>query len=67
LKNVQRQMLASGRKFDPEELFGKLLKIEIEETEDPSLILVNVFFTSQSGTPMEYSQYLNTEIRQRVT
>jgi hypothetical protein len=68
LKNVQKQMQSSGRKFDPGELFGKLLKIDIEETEDPSMVLVTVTFTSQSNTPLEYSQYLseNALTRQRL-
>lgn len=68
LKTVQDQMKASGRLFDPGELFGKILGINIEDTEDPSLILVTVTFTSQSGTSIEYSQYLsmNSTIRQRL-
>jgi len=68
LKNVQKQMQSSGRQFDPGELFGKLLKIDIEDTEDPSLVLVTVTFTSQSNTPLEYSQYLSTNAltRQRL-
>lgn len=68
LKTTQDRMLSSGRQFDPGELFGKLLKIDIEEAEDPSIILVTVSFTSQSGNPMEYSQYLsiNSTTRQRL-
>lgn len=68
LKTTQDRMVASGRQFDPGELFGKLLRVDIEETEDPSMALVTVSFTSQSGTPMEYSQYLSTNAltRQRL-
>lgn len=68
LKNIQKQMESSGRKFEPGELFGKLLKIDIEETEDPTILLVNVTFTSRSNTPIEYSQYLslNSAKRQRM-
>lgn len=68
LKNIQDQMQASGRKFDPGELFGKLLAIDIEDTEDPSMFLVIVSFTSKSGSPLEYSQYLSTKslTRQRL-
>lgn len=66
LRTIQKQMQASGRKFDPGELFGKLLKIDIEDTEDPSMILVTVTFTSQSNTPMEYSQYLSTNSTARL-
>lgn len=68
LRTVQKQMLASGRSFDPGELFGKLLKIDVEDTEDPSMILVTVTFTSQSGNSIEYSQYLssNSLTRQRL-
>ena len=66
LRTTQRQMQASGRKFEPGELFGKLLKIDIEGTDDPSMILVTVTFTSQSNTPMEYSQYLSTNSTARL-
>jgi len=68
LRTIQKQMLASGRNFDPGELFGKLLKIDVEDTDDPTMILVTVTFTSQSGTSIEYSQYLssNTLTRQRL-
>lgn len=68
LKTTQERMVSSNRQFDPGELFGKLLKIDIEDTEDPTMILVTVSFTSQSGTPMEYSQYLSTNAttRQRM-
>lgn len=69
LKTTQERMVSSNRQYDPGELFGKLLKIDIEETEDPTMILVTVSFTSQSGTPMEYSQYLSTNLtttRQRM-
>lgn len=65
LRNVQDQMQASGRKFDSGELFGKLLAIDIEDTEDPSMFLVTVSFTSKSGSPMEYSQYLSTNSTSR--
>jgi hypothetical protein len=68
LRTIQKQMQASGRKFDPGELFGKLLKIDIIDTEDPSTIMVTVTFTSQSNNPIEYSQYLsmNALTRQRL-
>lgn len=67
LKNIQKQMISSGRKFDKGELFGKLLKIDIKETNDPSLVLVNVIFTSQNDISIEYSQYLLlTNLRQRL-
>jgi hypothetical protein len=66
LRTTQKQMLASGRKFDPGELFGKLLKIDVENTDDPSMILVTVSFTSQSNTPIEYSQYLSMNSTTRL-
>jgi len=67
-RTIQKQMQASGRKFDPGELFGNLIKIDIVDTEDPSMILVTVTFTSQSNNPIEYSQYLsmNALTRQRL-
>lgn len=67
LRNIQRQMVSSGRKFDKGELFGKLLKIEIKETDDPTALLVTVVFTSQNDVSIEYSQYLRIEnVRQRL-
>ena len=68
LKNVQKQMLASGRKMDGGELFGRLLGIDIEETDDPTILLVTVRFTSNSNTTLEYTQYLslNTTAKQRL-
>jgi len=59
LRNTQRQMIASGRTFSPGELFGKLLKIDILNTEDPSLIQVIVTFTSQGNVNVEYTQYIS--------
>lgn len=59
LKTIQNQMEASGRKFDSSELFGKLLSIDVEDTEDPSILLVTVKFTSKSNYSIEYSQYLS--------
>lgn len=67
LRNIQRQMVSSGRKFDKGELFGKLLKIEIKEVEDPTVLLIVVVFTSQNNVSIEYSQYLRIEnVRQRL-
>jgi phage baseplate assembly protein W len=68
LKNVQKQMLASGRTLDGGELFGRLLGIDIEETDDPTIMLVTVRFTSNSNATLEYTQYLslNNNARQRL-
>jgi hypothetical protein len=59
LRNTQRQMQASGRNYSPGELFGKLLKIDIQDTDDPAMIQVIVTFTSQSNMNMEYTQYIS--------
>lgn len=67
LKNVQRQMVASGREIDPGELFDEIISIDLEETDDPTIILVTLVFTAQSGNPLEYSQYLElSNLRERV-
>ena len=67
-KNIQKQLVSSGRKFDNGELFGRLLGITIEEADDPSLIEIIVRFTSKRETVLEYTQYLNSNnpTRQRV-
>lgn len=59
LKTIQNQMESSGRKFDQEELFGKLISIDVEDTDDPTILLVTVNFTSKSNYSIEYSQYLS--------
>jgi hypothetical protein len=68
LQNIQKQMMASRRKIDPGELFGKLLKIDVKQADDPTFVLVVVTFTSQASKQLEYSQYmqLNGDTRERV-
>ena len=67
LKNVQKQLLASNRKIDPGELFGQLLKIDIEQTDDPTIIMVTVVFTAQSNQVLEFSQLVDlATTRERV-
>jgi hypothetical protein len=68
LKNIQKQMISSGRKFDDGELFGRLLDIEIKDTEDPTILEVIVYFTSKRESTLEYTQYLSLDSssRQRV-
>lgn len=67
LKAIQQQLVSSGRKVDPGELFGSLLGVDIQQTEDPSMILVTVSFTAQSGKTLDYSQYLEFQnIRERL-
>jgi len=68
LKSIQRQMVGSGRRIDAGELFGELISIDLENTDDPTIVLVNVTFTAQSGRTLEYSQYLElSAIRERVS
>jgi hypothetical protein len=67
LKNVQKQLLSSQRKIDPGELFGQLLKIDIAQTDDPTIIMVTVIFTSQSNQTLEFSQLIDlSALRERV-
>lgn len=66
LKNVQRQLQSSNRKLDPGELFGQVVSIDVERSDDPTIVLVTVAFTAQSGRTVEFSQYLEfTSLRER--
>lgn len=56
LKNVQKQMQATGREMSPGELFGDLISMNVAQGTDPSIYTITVRFTSQSGKPLEYDQ-----------
>jgi len=58
LQNVQRQALAANVNLSEGELFDKLISIDLERTEDPTIALVIVVFTAQSGKTLEFSQFL---------
>lgn len=68
LKDIQRQLVGSGRKVDPGELFGKLLSISVDrDTQDPTIVHVLLRFTSQSGKQLEYEQLLEfSQLRERL-
>jgi len=67
LKNVQKQMLATGREMSPGELFGQLLSIQVTQADDPSVFRIIVRFTSQRGVPLQYEQSVDlTSTRQRI-
>lgn len=66
LKTVQRQLQGAGRNLDAGELFGQIISIDVEDTEDPTIVLVTVAFTAQSGRTVEFSQFIElTEFRER--
>jgi hypothetical protein len=67
VKNVQKQLVASNRKVDPGELFGQLLNIDVQQMDDPTIIMVTVVFTSQSNKQMEFSQLIDlSSVRERI-
>lgn len=67
LKSIQRQLVASRRKVDPGELFGQVLSLTVERQADPTIVLVTLVFTAQSGRTLEYSQFLELSIpRNRI-
>jgi len=67
IKNVQKQLVASNRKVDPGELFGQLLNVDVQQMDDPTIIMVTVVFTSQSNKQMEFSQLIDlSSVRERV-
>ncbi len=66
LKNVQQQLQATNRKLTDGELFGELISVQVEPTDDPTLVAITVVFTSQSGRTLEFSQFLElSEFRER--
>lgn len=68
LRQIQNQLVSSGRDVDAGELFGQLMSLTVEQTEDPTLVMVTVVFTAQSGKTLEYSQFLELSyLRQRVS
>lgn len=67
LKALQRQLVASRRKVDPGEMFGQILSLTVERQDDPTIVLVTLVFTAQSGKTLEYSQFLELSIpRNRI-
>ncbi len=62
LKTIQKQLVNSRRKVDPGELFGQVLSLSVEKQEDPTFVLVDLVFTSQSGKTLEYSQFIELSI-----
>jgi len=66
-RGAQKQLVASGRKTDPGELFGELQGVTVQATDEPTMIQVIVSFTAQSGNTIEYSQMLELpQIRERL-
>ena len=65
-RRVQKQLQGTNRLLTPGELFGELISVLVEQTDDPTMILVTVVFTAQSGRTLEFSQFLElSELRRR--
>lgn len=62
LQNVQRQALGADLDLSDGELFGKLITIDIERTDDPTVVLATAVFTAQSGRPLEYNQLIELQL-----
>lgn len=62
LQNVQRQALAAEVDLTNGELFDKLISIDLEPTDDPTMVLVIVVFTAKSGKTLEYNQFLELSV-----
>jgi hypothetical protein len=69
LKDIQRQLVSTGRPVSAGELFGNLISVDLsQEYDDLSIISVTVRFTAQSGKRLNYTQLLElTELRQRIS
>lgn len=69
LKDIQRQMVSTGRPVSAGELFGNLISIDLtQDFDDLSIVSVTVRFTAQSGKRLNYTQLLElSELRQRIS
>jgi len=67
-KDMQKQLVATGRPVSSGELFGQLLSVDVQQDQtDPTTIQVLVSFTAQSGKRLEFTQLLElTQLRQRI-
>lgn len=61
IKNIQGKIVSSGRKISSRELLDKILNIELRDTDDPSMFIINVVLRTQKGTELEYSQYISLD------
>jgi hypothetical protein len=67
LKSIQNQLVSSNTKVTNGELFSELISIEVEQTDDPTIVSVIVVFTAKSGQTLEYEQYLQLSVfRERL-
>jgi len=68
LKDIQRQLVSTGRPVSAGELFGELISVDLtQDFEDLSIISVTVRFTAQSGKRLNYTQLLElADLRQRI-
>jgi len=67
LKKIQNQLISSNVKVSNGELFDELISIEVEQTDDPTIVSVIVVFTAKNGQTLEYEQYLQLSVsRERL-
>jgi hypothetical protein len=68
LKDIQAQLISSGRTVDDGEILEQLIGIEVDPDEsDPSIVKALVSFTSRSGRLLQYEQLLEFgQLRERV-
>jgi len=60
-KDMQQQYIRTTRPVTTGEILGSIQRVIVnQDTNDPSIIRVEVFVTSASGQPINYTQYLRT-------
>ena len=66
LKSVQSQLQNANRTLDPGEIFDRLLGIDVQNTDDPTIVFLTVSFTAKSGNTLEYSQYIELSYLRQI-
>jgi hypothetical protein len=68
LKEIQAQLISSGREVSGGEIFEELISIEVVPNEsDPTIVSAVVTFTSRSGNTLQFEQLLEFgQLRERV-
>ena len=68
LKEIQAQLISSGREVSNGEIFEELIGVEVDpDPSDPSIVKAIVTFTARSGNTLQYEQLLEFgQLRERV-
>jgi hypothetical protein len=63
LKDLQQQYVRAGRAMTAGEQLESIRSVKVTRAEDPTIVMVEVTVTAQSGQPLNYTQYLKLATR----